>query len=80
MLIFAIAMFILGGAVELGYNLFVLQGHPAITNLFEWFRIFDCALGLRVLMTLKILCWTLPFCCLGNHCALTICNGARSHG
>jgi len=64
--IYGIAMFIIGSAVELGYKSFNLSLYespatPKIETLFSRFPYFGNALLLRVLMSLKILAWTLLF-------------------
>ncbi|MEA4871033.1 MAG: DUF975 family protein [Christensenella sp.] len=62
----AIGLFLVGSAVELGYNLFNLslyesKSAPKIDSLFSRFSIFGNALLLRFLMTLKIFLWSLLF-------------------
>ena len=62
--VYAVGMFIVGCAVELGYNVFNLSLYestnaPRIETLFSRFSIFGNALVLRLLMLLKILLWTL---------------------
>ena len=64
--IYSIGLFIVGSAVELGYNLFNLslyenKGAPKIDTLFSRFSIFGNALLLRFLMALKIFLWSLLF-------------------
>lgn len=64
--IYGIAMFIVGSAVELGYNKFNLSmyestGAPKIETLFSRFSYLGNALLLRLLMLVKILVWTLLF-------------------
>jgi len=64
--IYGIAMFIVGSAVELGYNRFNLSLYesttaPKIETLFSRFSIFGSALLLRFLMFIKTLAWTLLF-------------------
>ena len=59
-----VALFIIGGAVELGYNRFNVKlydagAKPNIADLFSQFSIFGKALGLRVLIALKIFAWSL---------------------
>ena len=66
MLLYGIAVFIVGSAVELGYNSFNLSLYestaaPKIESLFSRFSYFGNALVLRLLMFLKILAWTLLF-------------------
>ena len=62
--VYGIAMFIIGSAVELGYNRYNLALYegstaPKIETLFSRFSIFGSALLLRFLMFVKILLWTL---------------------
>lgn len=62
--VYAVGMFIVGCAVELGYNVFNLSLYeststPRIETMFSRFSIFGNALVLRLLMLLKILLWTL---------------------
>ena len=62
--VFSIALFIVGSAVELGYNRFNIAlyenvGAMKIEQLFSCFSYFGRALLLRFLMALKILLWTL---------------------
>jgi uncharacterized membrane protein len=64
--VYSIAMFIIGSAVELGYNRFNLTLYestsaPKIETLFSRFSAFGNALVLRLLMVLKTLAWTLLF-------------------
>lgn len=64
--VYGIALFIVGSAVELGYNLFNLSLYqsgerPKIETIFSRFSIFGNALLLRFLMFLKIFLWTLLF-------------------
>jgi uncharacterized membrane protein len=64
--VYSLALFIVGSAVELGYNLFNLslyenKGAPKIDTLFSRFSIFGNALLLRFLMALKIFLWMLLF-------------------
>ena len=64
--VYAVGMFIVGCAVELGYNVFNLslyesKSAPRIESMFSRFSIFGNALVLRLLMLLKILLWTLLF-------------------
>jgi uncharacterized membrane protein len=66
LLLYGIAVFIVGSAVELGYNRFNLSLYestaaPKIETLFSRFSYFGNALVLRLLMFLKILAWTLLF-------------------
>lgn len=66
-LIVGVLMIAVGGAVELGYNVFNLSlyqedGKPTVGMLFGRFGIFGKALGLRLLMILKIVLWSLLFC------------------
>jgi uncharacterized membrane protein len=61
-----IVFFLVGSAVELGFNLFNIslytsRERPKFELLFSRFSIFGRALGLRILMFLKILAWTLLF-------------------
>ena len=61
---YGIAMFIVGSAMELGYNRFNLalyedKSAPKIEMLFSRFAYFGNALVLRLLMFIKILAWTL---------------------
>ncbi len=61
---YSIAIFIVGSAVELGYNLFNLSLYesgnaPKIETIFSRFSYFGNALLLRFLMFLKIFLWTL---------------------
>lgn len=63
-LIYGVAVFIIGSAVELGYNRFNLAlyenaGAPKIDTLFSRFSIFGNALLLRLLMLVKTLLWML---------------------
>jgi len=63
---FSVALFIIGGAVELGLNLFNITmyqapGQPKFETLFSRFQYFGRALFLRFLMFLKILAWSLLF-------------------
>ena len=63
---YGVALFLVGSAVELGYNLFNLSlyqsdDRPKIDTLFSRFTIFGNALLLRFLMFIKILAWTLLF-------------------
>ncbi|MEN6636944.1 MAG: DUF975 family protein [Clostridiaceae bacterium] len=62
--IYGIAMFIVGSAVELGYNKFNISMYesssaPKIETIFSRFSNLGNALLLRLLMTVKILLWTL---------------------
>ena len=62
----SIALFIIGGAVELGHNLFNISlytgsGNPPMSTLFSRFSILGRALWLRVLMWLKTFAWSLLF-------------------
>ena len=64
--VYAIAMFVVGSAVELGYNRFNLalyenSGAPKIETLFSRFSYFGNAISLRILMFVKTLLWTLLF-------------------
>ena len=64
--VYAVGLFIVGCAVELGYNLFNIslyesKSAPRIESLFSRFSIFGSALVLRLLMFLKILLWSLLF-------------------
>lgn len=66
MFTFSVALFIIGGAVELGFNLFNIAqyqapGQPKFEILFSRFYLFGRALYLRFLMFLKILAWSLLF-------------------
>lgn len=66
MFTFSVALFIIGGAVELGFNLFNIAqyqapGQPKFEILFSRFQLFGRALYLRFLMFLKILAWSLLF-------------------
>jgi len=63
-----IAYFLVGSAVELGFDLYNISlyttpapGQPKFELLFSRFTIFGRALALRLLMFLKILAWTLLF-------------------
>jgi len=63
---YGIAMFIIGSAVELGYDKFNLTmfespSAPKIETIFSRFTHFGNALLLRLLMFVKILLWTLLF-------------------
>ncbi len=65
-LTYGLAMFIIGGAIELGFDLFNVSlytapGKPKFDLLFSRFSIFGRALGLRFLMALKIFLWSLLF-------------------
>lgn len=62
--IYAVGLFIVGCAIELGYNVFNISlyesnGAPRIDSLFSRFSIFGNALVLRLLMFLKIFLWSL---------------------
>ena len=62
--IYSIGLFIVGSAVELGFDLFNIslyenKGVPKIDALFSRFSIFGNALLLRFLMALKIFLWSL---------------------
>lgn len=61
--IYAIAVLVVGGAVELGHNLYyirLIRGESAgFDTLFSRFEIFLKALGLRLFMLLFILLWAL---------------------
>lgn len=64
--VYGAAAFIVGGAVELGYDLYFLELYrsaetPQFETLFARFTIFARALGLRLLMWIKTLLWTLLF-------------------
>jgi uncharacterized membrane protein len=66
MLFYSIAVFIVGSAMQLGYNRYNLSLYestatPKIETLFSCFSYFGNALVLRLLMFLKILAWTLLF-------------------
>jgi len=66
MLVYSIAVFIVGSAVELGYNRYNLSLYestatPKIETLFAYFPYFGNALLLRLLMVLKTLAWALLF-------------------
>jgi len=63
-----VAYFLVGSAVELGFNLYNISlytvpvpGQPKFELLFSRFTIFGRALALRLLMFLKIFAWTLLF-------------------
>lgn len=63
---YGIAMFIVGSAVELGYNRFNLSLYessdaPKIETLFSRFSYFGNAFSLRLLMLVKTLLWALLF-------------------
>ena len=63
---YGIAMFIIGSAVELGYDkfnltMFEIPAAPKIETIFSRFSYFGNALLLRLLMFVKILLWTLLF-------------------
>ena len=63
---YGLAMFIIGGAVELGFDLYNISlytapGNPKFDLLFSRFSVFGRALGLRLLMALKIFLWSLLF-------------------
>ena len=65
-LVYAIAIFIVGSAVELGYNRFNISMYessdaPKIETLFSRFSYFGNAVSLRLLMFVKTLLWTLLF-------------------
>ena len=65
-LVYALAMFVVGSAVELGYNrfnlaLFESSATPKIETLFSRFSYFGNAVSLRLLMFVKTLLWTLLF-------------------
>ena len=65
-LVYGIAVFIVGSAVELGYNRFNLSLYestatPKIVTLFSRFSYFANALLLRLLMFIKTLAWALLF-------------------
>ncbi|MEZ4626848.1 MAG: hypothetical protein R2912_01655, partial [Eubacteriales bacterium] len=62
--VYSVGLFIVGSAVELGYDLFFVSLYeskdaPKIEALFSRFSIFGNALLLRVLMVVKILLWSL---------------------
>lgn len=62
--IYSLAKLIIGGAVELGYDLynvrlFTGEAHP-FSTLFERFSVFGRALGLRLLTLLFVTLWALP--------------------
>jgi len=62
--IYSIGLFIVGSAVELGFDMFNIslyenKGAPKIDALFSRFSIFGSALLLRFLMALKIFLWSL---------------------
>ena len=66
MFTFSVALFIIGGAVEFGFDLFNIAqyqapGQPKFEILFSRFYLFGRALYLRFLMFLKILAWSLLF-------------------
>lgn len=66
LLVYSIAVFIIGSAMQLGYNrynisLYESTATPKIETLFSYFSYFGNALVLRLLMFLKILAWTLLF-------------------
>ncbi len=63
---YGIALFIVGSAIELGYNLYNVSlyqraGNPKIEMIFSRFPNFGNALLLRFLMALKTFLWTLLF-------------------
>ena len=65
-LVYAIAIFIVGSAVELGYNRFNISLYessdaPKIETLFSRFSYFGNAFSLRLLMFVKTLLWSLLF-------------------
>lgn len=65
-LVYAIAMFIVGSAVQLGYNRFNISLYessdaPKIETLFSRFSYFGNAFALRLLMFVKTLLWSLLF-------------------
>lgn len=65
-LVYAIAMFIVGSAIELGHNRFNLSLYestaaPKIETLFSRFSHFGNAVSLRLLMFVKTLLWALLF-------------------
>ncbi len=61
----SLALFVIGGAVELGHNAYYIDlcnnTEPAFDVLFSRFRIFLKALGLRLYMALFIFLWSLLF-------------------
>ncbi len=61
--LYGIAVFLIGGAVELGHSLFyvrLMRGeNPQFETLFSRFEIFGKALGLRLFMALFVLLWSL---------------------
>ncbi len=64
--LYSIGFFIVGSAIELGYDLFYISLYrsktaPKIETLFSRFGIFGNALLLRFLMALKIFLWSLLF-------------------
>lgn len=63
LLLYALVIFFLGAAVELGYckfNLNLINGtNPQFSDLFSRFNIFWKALGLRLVTTLFIILWSL---------------------
>ena len=63
---YGIALFIVGSAIELGYNLYNVSlyqrpGSPKLEMIFSQFTNFGNALLLRFLMTLKTFLWALLF-------------------
>ncbi|HOG01148.1 MAG: hypothetical protein BWY35_01342 [Firmicutes bacterium ADurb.Bin248] len=62
-MLYGIAVFLVGGAAELGHSLFyvrLMRGErPEFETLFSRFSIFGKALGLRLFMALFILLWSL---------------------
>ncbi len=62
--VYSLAKLIVGGAVELGYDLYNIrlftgEAHP-FSTLFERFSVFGRALGLRLLTLLFVVLWSLP--------------------
>ena len=64
-MLIGLALYIIGGAVELGHNAYYLElctnREPGFDVLFSRFKIFLKAFGLRLFMSLFTLLWTLLF-------------------
>lgn len=63
--LYAILIFIIGGAIELGIRSYFIKlnydMNPEIGDMFQHLKIFGKALGLRIVMTIFIFLWTLLF-------------------
>lgn len=60
---YGFAVFVIGGAIELGHNLYyirlICRENPGMDSLFSRFEVFLKALGLRLFMSLFIFLWSL---------------------